>query len=199
MVAYMLQYLLIPNQYQGFNIRDSLEKIVSFINMGQCPLPGDPCLITIKMDTLNKKCYLTVEKKRKKKWMSAESQFYKQTKEWNYQYREKKIVRRVGLSFPNLLFRQCSVLLCHSNTKPRGPGARWILQNTDAPEHLPNQPKILTTFNLISRLTFIVLTGIWRILIATSSTRTKHFCITWVFWGIYIVLTVAVRNGTSQH
>lgn len=63
----MLQYLLIPNQYQGFNIRDSLEKIVSFINMGQCLLPGDPCLITIKMDTLNKKCYLTVEKKRKKK------------------------------------------------------------------------------------------------------------------------------------
>lgn len=34
--------------------------------MGQCPLPGDPCLITIKMDTLNKKCYLTVEKKEKK-------------------------------------------------------------------------------------------------------------------------------------
>lgn len=163
MVAYMLQYLLIPNQYQGFNIRDSLEKIVSFINMGQCLLPGDPCLITIKMDTLNKKCYLTVEKKRKKK-VNVSRVPILQTKEWDYQYREKKSVRRVGLGFPNLLFRQCSVLLCHSNTKPRGPGARWILQNTDAPEHLPKQPKILTTFNLISRLTFIVLTGIWRIL-----------------------------------
>lgn len=137
--------------------------------------------------------------KKKKKKVNVSRVPILQTKEWDYQYREKKSVRRVGLGFPNLLFRQCSVLLCHSNTKPRGLGARWILQNTDAPEHLPNQPKILTTFNLISRLTFIVLTGIWRILITTSSTRTKHFCITWVFWGIYIVLTVAVRNGTSQH